>query len=196
MRAIGLVSVLAAACALGPAACVRDPAEAVCPPLAAGELVVTEVRGPQVPEDAAGAWVELYNASGRRLDLAGVALRFRRADDSGTISVLVRRALDVRAGAYTVLGLFDDADPPAHVDYGFLGDFREGWLPRAAVEVTTCGAVVDRMFYDSLPIKGTYSLGGVPDAVNNDVPASWCNDTTQVGAASPGTPRSANIACP
>jgi hypothetical protein len=190
VRAAGLLVVLASA------ACVRAPAEAVCPELAPGEMVVTEIRGPQMPEDAAGAWVELYNASGRRLDLAGLELRFRRVDDSGAVSVLVRRALDVRPGGYTVLGLFDDADPPAHVDYGFLPDFRVGWLPRAAVEVGTCGTVVDRMFYDVLPQQGTYSLGGVPDAVNNDLQPSWCNDATLVGTASPGTPRSANIACP
>jgi hypothetical protein len=190
VRAVGLSVVLASA------ACARSPAEAVCPELASGELVVTELRGPQMPADAAGAWVELYNASGRRLDLAGLELRFRRVDDSGTISVLVRRALDVRADAYTVLGLFDDADPPAHVDYGFLNDFRTDWLPRAAVEVVSCGATVDQMYYDALPVQGTYSLGGVPDASNNDVSTSWCYDGTQSGSASPGTPRSANIACP
>lgn len=182
--------------ALLPAACTRAPAEAVCPDLAPGELVVTEVRGPQTPEDAAGAWIELYNASGRRLDLAGLELRFRHVDNSGSVPVLVRRALDLRPQGYTVLGLFDDGDPPAHVDYGFLSDFHEGWLPRAAVEVVSCGELVDRMYYDALPKQGTYSLGGVPDASNNDLTTAWCTDATAVGAAFPGTPRSANIACP
>ena len=55
----------------------REPAETVCPQLAAGDLVVSEVRGPQRPEDASGAWVEIFNASGREVDLLGIKVRFR-----------------------------------------------------------------------------------------------------------------------
>jgi len=189
VRAAALIVVLAPAC-------VRAPAEAVCPDLAPGELVLTELRGPQATEDAGGTWLELYNASGRRLDLAGLQLRFRHVDDSGVISVLVRRALDARIGAYVVLGQFDDADPPLHVDYGFFNDYREAWLPRAAVEITACGTIIDQARYDALPRMGTYSLGGAPDAGRNDLESSWCTDATQVGATYPGTPKSANIACP
>jgi hypothetical protein len=191
VRAAGLLVTIAAVAA----ACARDPAEAVCPPLVDGDLVVTEIRGPQDPEDASGSWIELYNASGGEIDLAGVRIRFRRKDGSSEIPVLVRRTLPAPAGAYTVLGLFDDTDPPAHVDYGFLGDFKGSWLGAAAVDVEACGARIDRAIYDALPDMGTFSLGGAPDAARNDLPASWCTDATQVGPAFPGTPKVRNIAC-
>jgi hypothetical protein len=190
VRAAGLVAILAAA------ACVRVPAETVCPPLEAGHLVVTEVRGPQSPADPLGAWLELYNASGVAIDLAGTQVRFRRRDGSSEVAILVRRTLEAPAGSYTVLGLFDDADPPSHVDYGFLGDYTGSWLEAGAVDVEACGTRLDRALYDSLPPRGTFSLGGVPDANRNDLPASWCTDQRQVGATFPGTPKSPNLGCP
>lgn len=58
------------------AGCTRDPVTAVCPTIAAGDLVVTEIRGPQTPDDSNGPWVELFNASGQSIDLEGVRIRF------------------------------------------------------------------------------------------------------------------------
>ncbi|HWO17690.1 MAG TPA: hypothetical protein VNO30_02905 [Kofleriaceae bacterium] len=190
MRTAGLFALLA------PAACARVPAERVCPPLEPGHLVVTEVRGPQTPEDPLGAWIELFNASGVAVDLAGIKVRFRRKDGSSEISVLVRRSLPAAPASYTVLGLFDDDELPSHVDYGFAGDHAGEWLGAAAVDVEACGTRLDRAVYDSLPVRGTFSLGGVPDANRNDLPASWCTDGRQVGATFPGTPKSPNVACP
>jgi hypothetical protein len=190
VRGVGLIVLIAAS------ACTREPAEAVCPPLSPGQLVVTEIRGSQDPEDTWGSWLELYNASGRAVDLAGLQLRFRREDGSAEIPVLVRRSLEVAPGGYAVLGLFDDADPPPHVDYGFLGDDRGGWLAAAAIDVEACGAQIDRASYGPLPARGSYSLGGAPDAERNDLPTSWCTDATQIGPACPGTPGVRNIGCP
>jgi hypothetical protein len=181
---------------LAPAACAREPAEAVCPDLGEADLVITEVRGPQSPEDASGSWIELYNASRFAVDLAGIKVRFRRKDGSSEVAILVRRSVIFPVAGYAVLGLFDDADPPSHVDYGFLGDFDGGWLGAAAVDVEACGTRIDRVVYDALPAMGTFSLGGAPDANRNDLAMSWCIDATQVGATFPGTPRSRNITCP
>jgi hypothetical protein len=169
--------------------CARDPVDAVCPAISEGALVVTEVRGPQ--DDMEGPWVELFNASGATVDLAGIKVRFRRKDGSDEIPVLVRRSLTVGAGEYTVLGLFFDVEIPAHVDYGFLDDFDGSWLAAAAIDVETCGQRVDLAIYDVLPDVGTYSLGGPPDADNNTLPASWCTAATVAG-----TPGAANNACP
>jgi hypothetical protein len=193
VRAVGTLVMLAAA---APAGCVRDPASDLCPDVAAGELVVTEVRGPQSPEDADGSWIELYNASGRSIDLAGLKVRFRRKDGSTEIPILVRRSVPAAADSYTVLGLFADAAPPEHVDYGFSADYRQGWLSSAAIDVESCGVRIDLAQYDSLPDQGTFSLGGAPDADRNDAPASWCTDATKVGSVYPGTPRGPNLACP
>ena len=172
-------AVVPAAAALALAGCVREPAEALCPELAAGDLVVTEVRGTQSPEDADGPWIELYNASGRTIDLIGIELRFRNGNGVPAGAVLIRRNLPAEPDSYTVLGSFDQAS----------------WLDTAALDVATCGATIDRVSY-SLPRMGTFSLGGTPDADRNDFPMAWCNDRTQVGTSFPGTPGNPNIACP
>lgn len=172
--------------------CTRDAAPAECPAVAPGDLVVTEFRGPQNPEDSLGVWVELYNASGTSIDLEGTKIRFRKKDGSSEVPVLVRRTLNVAAGAYVVLGLVNDDDlKPSHIDYGFALDFHQGFLPAAAVDVEACGELVDRAVYDVLPKTGTYSLGVTPSASENEIPANWC-----VNATPAGTPQQANPACP
>ncbi|HEY5927660.1 MAG TPA: hypothetical protein VIV11_38510 [Kofleriaceae bacterium] len=186
MRVIGLITVVLAV------GCVRDPAEALCPSVQPGNLVLTEFRGPQSPEDSMGIWVELYNASGATIDLEGTKVRFRRKDGSAEVPVLVRRSLTVAAGAYVVLGLVNDDDlKPAYIDYGFALDFHLSFLAAAAVDVEACGERIDLATYDDLPNVGTYSLGVAPDATANDIPASWC-----VNTASSGTPQQPNPACP
>lgn len=185
MRLLGLFVALAVGC-------VRDPAPAECPAIGVGDLVVTEVRGPQKPEDALGVWIELYNASGATIDLEGTKIRFRKKDGSSEVPVIVRRSVTVAAGAYAVLGLVnDDATRPDYIDYGFATDFHQGFLPAAAVDVEACGTRIDRAVYDVLPDVGTYSLGVAPDETENDVPAAWCTNPTPEG-----TPGEANPPCP
>jgi hypothetical protein len=189
------VRVLAVLIAL--AGCARDPAPAECPSVAPGDLVVTEIRGPQSGADALGTWVELYNASGGDLDLKGTRLVFRKKDGSSETDVLVRRSVDAPAGGYTVLGLFADVGLPAYVDYGFAGDFHTSFLPAAALDVEACGQLIDRVVYDSLPSQGSYELGTAPpDANANDLPASWCTDATMSAGTYPGTPQQPNPPCP
>jgi hypothetical protein len=197
VRAAGLLVMLATA------ACTRDPAAELCPQLAAGDLVVTEIRrGPQSSADTGGSWVEIYNASGHAIDLLGLRIRFRdvQEDEDAGVPILVRRSLEAAPGSYTVLGLFADTDPPPHVDYGFLDDFSAAdrtWVTRGLIYVESCGARIDASLqFEALPGMGTFSLGGAPDANRNDLTDSWCTDATQVGTSFPGTPRSPNITCP
>ncbi len=179
------------------AGCVRDPAPALCPDIAVGDLALTEIRGPQ-SQDGLGTWVELYNASSGSIDLEGLKVRFRKKDGSSETDVLVRRAVVVAAGAYATLGLVpDDSSRPDYIDYGIAGDFHTSFLAAAAVDVEACGLRIDRVTYDVLPAMGTYSLGASPpSADNNDLPANWCTDATDLGGTYPGTPRLANISCP
>ena len=173
--------------------CTRDPAPALCPEIATGELVVTEFRGPQTPEDNLGPWVELYNASSSTIDLEGLKVRFRRKDGSDEVPVIVRRSMDVAPGDYVVLGMVnDDATRPEFIDYGFLGDFHQSFLAAAAVDVERCSQLVDRAVYDVLPKVGTRSLGtNPPDANANDIPAEWCEYDMSLG-----TPQQPNPPCP
>lgn len=191
MRVTGLL-VAATAIAAAGLGCTRDPATE-CVDLAPGDLVVTEFRGEQDPEDSLGIWVELYNASGDEIDLAGIKVRFRKKDGSDEVPILVRRSISVAPGAYAVLGLVPDTgERPSYIDYGFSDDFDRTYLPAAAVDVEMCGERIDRAVYDVLPKTGTYSFGGSPpDATNNDIPAMWCTN-----ASSAGTPKMANPPCP
>jgi hypothetical protein len=186
------VRLAAALLALG--ACARDPAPAECPDVAVGDLVVTEIRGPQSAGDTLGVWVELYSV--KAVDLEGTKIRFREKDGSSETDVIVRRSLPVTAGQYVTLGLFDDTTKPVYVDYGMAGDFHASFLAAAAVDVEACGTRIDRVTYDVLPKLGTYSLGGPPSADANDLPASWCTDAATDGTTYPGTPQQANHACP
>ena len=195
VRASGIaISVLALS------ACVRDSEDALCPKISAGGLIVTEVHGPQSPDDPMnGNWIELYNASGSSIDLIGVKVRFRRKDGSTEIPILVRDHVNAAAGSYTVLGLFlNDDTRPMHVDYGFAQDFTEMWLSAAAIDVETCGQLVDRATYDALPKMGSFSLTGamMPDSNTNDDLRNWCTNSAMVGGVYPGSPKQANPPCP
>jgi hypothetical protein len=198
VRAVALVSIIAVG------GCVRDPAEAICPPIGAGDLVVTELRGPQSPDDSLGPWIELYNASNAAIDLDGIKVRFGdgqtytmgSTDYDDFLAILVRRSLTVTAGTYVVLGMFEDTRAPAHVDYGFVLDFHVPWPAKAVIGVESCGVEIDHMDYESLEDTGSYSFGGAPDADANDLRARWCSDKTAVSSTFPGTPRAPNKACP
>jgi hypothetical protein len=179
------------AVALG--ACVRDPVEPACPEAAPGELVVTEIRGEQGEGDP-GPWIELYNASGRQLDLEGIKIRFRRRDGSSEIPVLVRRSVPHAATNYLVLSLDDDAERPTYSMYGFATDFNASWLSSAAIDVESCGTQLDRVLYDSLPSDNSLWLGSTPPhADDNDIPTNWCTGDVQL---SPPTPNEPNPPCP
>lgn len=185
MRLLGLLVALAVGCT-------RDPAPALCPDIGVGDLVVTELRGPQDADESLAPWIELYNASGASIDLEGTRIRFRKKDGSSEVPVIVRRSVTVEAGGYVVLGLVNDDDTrPPYIDYGFAVDFHQGFLAAAAVDVEACGTRIDRAVYDDLPDPGTYSLGVAPDETENDIPASWCTNPSPEG-----TPQAANPPCP
>jgi hypothetical protein len=189
VRSAGVLLILVASCA-------RDEADALCPPVSEGELVVTEVRGNQ-DDDTVPPWVEIYNASPTTVDLLGARLRFRSLDGSSEIAVLVRRTVNVAAGGYVVLGLTPDQGRPDHIDYGFASDYPMAWQSSRALDVESCGERIDRVQFSSLPGEGTFALGtNPPSADANDLPGSWCTDRTMVGTTFPGTPGAANPACP
>jgi len=174
------------------AGCTRDPAEELCPDIAAGDLVVTEIRGDQSPADLVGPWIELFNASGRPIDLLGIRARFHDAKGNEDVA-LVRRSVSAVAAGYVVLGKADDSALPPKVDYGFALDFHDDPFPDGVtgIDVYSCATLIDKVTYDSLPGTGSYSLGGTPSADANDIKTRWCTNPSAMG-----TPQAPNIPCP
>lgn len=196
-------------------ACVREPLTGACPEVAAGELVITEIRGAQ---PGYYQWIELYNASERPLELGGLALGFVLFDGDAKDRILVRDAdLVVEPGEYVVLGVGPAST--GYIDYDFTVDFhaaptdknkdgeitdderyplRPSTLYRGFYDVIACGELVDRVRVDSLPAAGTLFWPGEPDADANDGDG-WCVDdfTVDPGATGVrGTPKEANPPCP
>lgn len=187
--------------------CDREAEPELCPELAEGDLVITEIRGEQTQKkmlvgdppnqtevkiyDPYGEWIELYNASGSSIDLYGLQLRFLELDGSSEGIVIVRRPLTVAAGERTVLGVYHpDEDPPEdpHAD-----DIRYEWFPdflgsdgdphslfdTGVVDVYACGVRIDRVRPDGLPSNATWSFpADPPDAAANDDALAWCDDGT------------------
>ncbi len=182
--------------------CAREPLAPICPELAPGELVITEVRGPQSGSDTWGEWLELYNASGSDIDLRGLTVEIMKLDGTEQARILVREQLLVMADSYAVLGRQRRATRPPHVSYAFLPDFDRSLYSSAAVTAIACGERIDRIVYRSLPRTGSLALDGAaePAADANDDESRWCvdnrrdpSDTIHLGV--PGTPGEANPAC-
>jgi hypothetical protein len=186
------------------AACERDPIEVPCPDVEVGELVVTEIRGAQSPDPGYGEWIEIYNASPDTVDLTGLRVTLTKLVDGTAATSFVLRggATSAAPGTYFVVGRFPAGEEPSYVQYGYAGDF-DGDLPTgAAVDVFSCGELVDRMIYRSLPSEGTWSFDGAvdpPEDTGNDDEDAWCVDLTEDGDTPSmgirGTPGEMNIPC-
>ena len=190
--------------------CDQEQLPLVCDAVAEGEIVITEIRGPQTGSDTRGSWVELHNASGRSVDLAGAGIRISELDGSGEKRITVRETLVVEPGGRAVLGkLRADGQTPSDMDFAeaFSGDFPDDGF----IDVIVCGELIDRVVYQNLPSEGTLSFDGAlePDAASNDeanadaVEPRWCvddrdpdPDAPMIELGKPGTPREENLECP
>jgi len=218
------VAGLVLALGLALAACARAPESEICPRLEAGDLVISELRGAQSSTDSVGHYIEIYNASGRALELEGVWLR-QVALDGSEQAYFIREPLELAAGGYAVIGPGSHSvdELPTWLDYGVGwdisgGNVSEGVYPRELIrsnypsgsfEIESCGVLIDRVFYapGSLPTSGTLACGGAetpPSATANDDASAgcWCVDDAAAdpnfpmpGVGLPGTPGRANR-CP
>lgn len=154
---IGLLGVALASALASTGACVRDPLPSVCPELAPGDLVVTEIRGAQA--GSYRQWIEIYNASDTDLPVAGLRLTLTQFDGDGSQSFVVRdEVLELPAGAYLVLGSGDPATLD-YIDYDFSADQPGDLYGGATLELSSCETLVDRVIY-TLPAEGTLALDG------------------------------------
>lgn len=100
--------------------CTREPLPCQLE-LDEGDLVITEIRGPQEGADTRGEWFEIFNATDETLDLRGLRGELVNLKGSIELGFLVRESLTVEPGGYVVLGSL--RDPPPEVDYSFFDDF-------------------------------------------------------------------------
>jgi hypothetical protein len=199
--------------------CDRDPEPEICPNVEPGELVISELRAEQSEQDSFGHFIEVYNGSGRSLDLQGLWVR-QVALDGDQQGFFVRDSLELAAGGYAVIGPGLE-DLPTWIDYGVGwdisgGDPAEGTYPRELIkasfptglfELEACDVLIDEVFYPpaSLPAIGTLACtgaDGLPSASENDDASMgcWCvdaepSDVALPGIGLPGTPGRANR-CP
>lgn len=183
-RAIALVGWAAVA-----GGCVHEPLPCVSE-IEPGDVVITEIRGPQDPDDSRGQWFELYNATDHRVDLAGLRgtirpLKGSPVDGELELTFIVRTPLPVEPGGYAVLGTLPlDASRRPELDYSLSDDFRrepseieelsgglvelppnENADPRdlfgnAVLQFHACDQLVDELIYVELPTMGTYAYDG------------------------------------
>ncbi|MCX4245249.1 lamin tail domain-containing protein [Paraliomyxa miuraensis] len=212
LRTVAAIALLGSA--MTASGCAREPAECLAD-LQEGDLVLTEIRGPQ--DGSRGEWFELYNATDRTLDLYGLRgtmrpLKGSEVDGDVALTFLVRDSLEVEAGAYVVLGTLplDESRRP-ELDYSINDDFRreppvietvtsgvvelppdENADPRslfgnAILQFHACDRLVDELVYSELPEEGTLSYDGPLDAEDNDDLQRWCTDAAEAPAGGPQT---------
>lgn len=174
--------------------CVRDPLPAHCRKLTAGELVVSEIRGPQ--KGSYRQWIELHNLGDAAVPVTGIRITMNRRDGTGALALNVRDdELDVPPGGYFVVGGGDPGEYD-YIDFDYTPEHHSAEHPdepsdlygAAVLELTVCNSVVDEIEYE-LPALGTLVRDG-DDA--------WCLDERVMEAlfGVRGTPGEANPPCP
>lgn len=147
-----------------------------------GDVVVTEIHGGE-------QWIELYNASGRELDLSGLTLRTSGLDGSGLDEIPLRQPgtpLIVPSGGYFVAGAAELSD------FVWTGVFDDDLHDAAVLEVRSCQTQIDRVLWRNLPDTGSWQFGeSPPTAAGNDDENAFC-----ASATASGTPKQENPACP
>ncbi len=183
--------------------CTTDPLDIDCPDVGEGELVITEIHGPQSGEDGYGEWIEIYNATSRTIDLSGLSVSLTKLDGSTQTKFVVRNATTIAPAGYAVFGKQIAGDEPSHVDYGYISDLEGKLYDSAAVEVVSCGLRIDLLVYRNLPTKGSVILDGnvkPPTAEANDDEMYLCLDTAEDDMSEQsgirGTPQEGNPPCP
>ena len=177
--------------------------EYVCPDVAAGDLVITEVRGEQSSPDTYGQWIEVYNGGPHRFDLEGSVL----SDDGSNTHLIYNggNGLVFLPGQRFVLGANADmaANGGVEVDY----DYSSFSLTNGADEIVVTGRnglLLDRVAYDdgvSWPDQSGSSISlheFLLDAFSNDDPSNWCHSQSALNGSNSdtGTPGLPNELCP
>jgi hypothetical protein len=186
-----------AMCALVPSCGAPSAGSACAGQVAAGDVAITEVFASYkgAGGDLGHEWFEIYNATDRALDLAGVTVANGRPDGTQTQEHLIT-ALTIAPYAYVTLGDVAPDQLPPWITYGYgdalgmLGDTGADQLSLA------CGsAVLAKVLYGATRPGHARELtiADAPAAVAGDDPASWCDAVAAAFAPdNDGTPLAAS----
>ena len=105
------------------------PADACADELVAGDIVITEMMAnPAVGGDEEAEWFEIYNASGKSINLKGLTI-----GDEGDETTTLRSGTVIGVGAYAVFGVgameswaYIDFEPDGWYSYGYVGLSNDG----------------------------------------------------------------------
>ncbi len=176
-------------------------------PESVGDLTISEFMAePQEVPNYTGEWFELYNASGKELDLQGLIVR--GDTDSG---FTVTSSVIVSAGDYVVLGVGDCDDYTSCSSNQYNGGIEMDYIyDRTTFELDEDGDTI-RIVFNSLnidqvswssiwPIQNDYALQANTNAYDlewaNDLNHNWCSSDARYGdEALYGTPGEANQPC-
>ncbi|GMV40003.1 MAG: hypothetical protein AMXMBFR64_17190 [Myxococcales bacterium] len=179
------------------------PSSCAAIPPSPGAVIVNELMiHPSAVVDSDGEWIELANTTSDWIDLRGMVV----SDIQGQ-SHTIADLLPVLLPAHGYIVLTNNGNPGANggvfpgyvypsADLG-LEDVEDG------VILTFDEVEIDRVVYTvGWPAGSGASMSLAPwamSAVANDVPAAWCNATSEIGAmpgADLGTPGGPNDPCP
>ncbi len=169
--------------------------------LAFGDLLITEIMyHPSAMSDPAGEWIEVYNNSGRVINIKDLVVRRGSNNDLHQITSDV----NLSVGGYAVLGRTETSTD--HVDYVYGGEIS---LVNAGYELFintygtdgTDGTVICSVDYgaDGFPTdhsgKSIQLDPSVTNASDARDGANWCSSTLAYSTGDLGTPGAANSSC-
>lgn len=159
-------------------------------------LVITEImNNPKAQLDADGEWFEIYNASGRDVNIGGCVVTSGRSN--GEESFVIAPNTVVRHSAHFVFANSSALTAPADYDYQGAINLNNS---SDFVSIHCNEVLIDSVSYDTLsfPVPDGASLTLNPSmmgAAANDLGAAWCLATSTFGLGDRGTPGTLNDDC-
>ncbi len=153
------------------------------------------MQNPSAVSDTNGEWFELYNISGKKIELLGCTIKDNNSDNH-----TINNSLIIEPGDYAVLARNDDfsTNGGVNVDY----EYSSFTLGNSADEIIlTCSEnEIDRVEYYSEnnfpnPANGA-SMILIDFNLDNNIGSNWCvSGPHHYGDGDYGTPGAANLSC-
>ena len=170
-----------------------------------GDLTITEFMAePEEVPNYYGEWFEIYNASGRNLDLNGVTVTGTSADSGFTIN----QSIAVASKGYVVLGVSSDPDINGGIEVDFV--YTRSSFPlneeSDTIKLAYGSVTLDTLSWDSSDwdVTTARSHQANINAFNkewaNDLSYNWCQSDAAIiydgqNTGLKGTPGEANDVC-